>query len=287
MESFLSLLIQYPILSAAVAVFLILVGCGIHLHLYGPSGRLGRFLIVVALAVPGNMLAMFAANCAGRVRPYKLDLYVYWIDNRLGFQPSFALGRFVMSHPSMMVLLALSYQLLPIAILAVFGAYLWLRSEREAMSMVPVFILNLALSVPCYLLFPVSGPAYAFPGFPALPGGQVVPHPILLSAPPNGVPSIHFSTALLILWYGWKLPFGRWIAGMYLALIAVSTMASGEHYLFDLLAAVPYTVLVHSLGGYAARLNVSAARVRTHAWGLDVVAAGTDSLHDQVRTLLQ
>ena len=74
--------------------------------------------------------------------------------------------------------------------------------------MASVFLLSLAFSVPFYLLCPVCGPAYAFPGFPALPAGPIVPHPILLDAPAKGVPSIHFSTALLVLWYGRKLPTG-------------------------------------------------------------------------------
>lgn len=265
--SFLNLLVRYPILPDAVAVLLLLVGCGVYLHLCGPSKRLNRFLVAVTLTVPAHILAMSGADYASHVRPYKLDLYVYWIDNLLGFQPSFALGRIVMGHLPMMILLTLSYELMPVAILAIFGAYLWLRSEVEALSMVPVFILNLALSVPFYLLFPVCGPAYAFPGFPALPGGPVVPHSILLNAPPNGVPSIHFSTALLILWYGRRLPFGRWIGGTYLVLTAAATMASGEHYLFDLLAGVPYAVMIYTLGNYIASLKVPAAQVRTDGCG--------------------
>jgi membrane-associated phospholipid phosphatase len=137
---------------------------------------------------------------------------------------------------------------------AMFGGYLWHRSEREAWGMIPAFLLNLALSVPFYLLCPVCGPAYAFPGFPAPPAGPVLPHPILLDAPANGVPSIHFSTAMLILWYGRKLPFGGSIGVVYAVLTAISTLASGEHYLFDLLVAVPYAAMVLALGECVARL---------------------------------
>ena len=255
MSSFLALLVQYPVLPA---VALILMVCCVYIFLHGPNRRLDRFLAAVALMLPAHILALLGAMAATRVRPLKLDLYVYWFDRLLGFEPGFALCRIVLGHFFLIPVLAVSYQLMPLAIVAVFGGYLRYRSEREAMSMVPVFLLNLALSVPFYLLFPVCGPVYAFPGFPALPSGPLVPHPILLNAPPNGVPSIHFSTALLILWYGRKLPFGRSIGGIYLALTALSTLASGEHYLFDLLVAVPYAGMIYVLGNYIARPRAAA-----------------------------
>ena len=250
MAPFRALWLRFPVLPA---VALILAACCVYVYLHGTNKRMDRFLVAVTLTVPGHILVMAGAVWTAHIHPQKLDLFVYWIDMLSGFEPSFALGRIVLSHMSMVVLLAVTYQLLPLAMVAVFGGYLWHRPEQEAMDMVTVLVLNLALSVPFYLLFPVCGPAYAFPGFPALPAGPVVPHTILLNAPPNGVPSIHFSTAMLVFWYGRKLPFGWWIGGGYLALTAVSTLASGEHYLFDLLVTVPYAVMILALGNFIAR----------------------------------
>ena len=230
------------------ALLLILVCAAVVLYVRGPDRRLDRLLVVLAAALPANMLSMGGAMAVGYVRPVRFDFYVYRLDGLLGFQPSFALGQFVGDKAPLIVLLKLSYELLPIAIVAVFGGYLWCHSERDAMKMVPVFLLNLAMSVPFYLLCPVAGPLYAFPGFPALPAGAVVPHPILLHAPPNGMPSIHFSSALLILWYARKLPLGRWLGGAYLLLIAAATMAGGEHYFLDLVMALPYAVMVYCMG---------------------------------------
>src|SRR6185369_9685350 len=207
-----------------------------------------RFLAVVALAVPLHAAAMSGARMATYLCPYKLDLYIYRLDGWLGFQPSFALGRLVAGRVALMLPLALAYQLLPFAILAVYGAHLWRRDAWETWTMVRVFVWNLLLSIPFYLLIPVCGPAYAFPAYPAQPAHDIVPHPIALHAPPNGVPSVHFSTALLIFWYARQLPFGAWTSGVYLLLIAAATLSSGEHYLFDLLAAVPYAALVYRLG---------------------------------------
>ncbi len=259
MAPFRALWLRYPVLPA---VALILMVCCVYVYFRGTNKRLDRFLVAVTLTVPGHILVMAGALWTAPIHPLKLDLYVYWIDKLAGFEPSSALGRLALSHLSVVVLLAVSYQLLPLAMVAIYGGYLWYRPAREATTMVSVFILNLALSVPFYLLFPVCGPAYAFPGFPDLPAGPVVPHPILLSAPPNGVPSVHFSTALLVLWYGRKLPLGRFIGGAYLLLTAFSTLASGEHYLFDLVVTAPYTVVVYKLGHYVATRMGSPAQVR-------------------------
>jgi hypothetical protein len=229
-------------------VLLLLIGCLIYLYRYGSDPRLDRFLAALALTIPCHGIAMAFAKGANLVRPNKLDLFVFKIDGMLGFQPSFVLARFIHGHMALRVMLALVYDLLPVAIVLLFGGYLWFRSDREAMGMVPVFVWNLALSVVVYLLFPVCGPAYAFPGFPAAPVGPIFAHPMVINAPPNGVPSVHFSTALLIFWYARMLPGGRWIGGVYLFLTAMITMGSGEHYLLDLAIAVPYAVLVYFLG---------------------------------------
>ena len=251
MLSIVTSVIVHPLL---FAVLLLLLGCIGYLHVHGRDQRVDRFLVVLSLTVPCHVVALLGAMSAGYVRPEKLDLYVYRMDGLLGFQPSFVLGRLVADHLSLMILLKLLYELLPVVIAVVFGGYLWYRSA-EAMSMVPVFVLNLALSVPFYLIFPVSGPAYAFPNYPALPTGPVIPHPIPLSAPPNGVPSIHFSSALLIFWYARKLPLGRWMGGAYLLFMAAATMGSGEHYLFDLLMALPYAAMIYRAGNQVARLK--------------------------------
>jgi hypothetical protein len=251
MAPFRALWLRYPILPA---VALILAACCVYVYLRGTNKRMDRFLVAVTLVVPCHLLVMATVVWTAHLHPQKLDLYVYWVDTLLGFEPSFALSRMVLGHMSLVIVLAVSYQLLPLAMVALFGGYLWFRPEQEAMDMVSVLILNVVLAVPLYLLFPVCGPAYAFPGFPALPVGPMMPHLILLNAPPNGVPSVHFSTAMLVLWYGRKLPLGWYIGGAYLALTAFSTLASGEHYLFDLLVTVPYTLMILALGNYILRL---------------------------------
>lgn len=79
------------------------------------------------------------------------------------------------------------------------------------------------LAVPCYLLFPAVGPVHV---------GD--PH-----APRNCMPSLHLTWALL-LWVnsrGWI----RWAALAFALIIALATLATGEHYVLDLVMALPFT----------------------------------------------
>jgi hypothetical protein len=83
--------------------------------------------------------------------------------------------------------------------------------------------LGAVLCIPCYLLFPAVGPIHA--GDPR--------------AGRNCMPSMHLTWAML-LWVnskGWL----RWITGAYVLLTVLSTLATGEHYVLDLVAAIPWT----------------------------------------------
>ena len=100
-------------------------------------------------------------------------------------------------------------------------------------------------------VFPVTGPRYAFPAY--FPGTEP-PYSVLSSLhlqripvdwliPRNGVPSLHFTWALLIWWNTRSLP--RWARAIALAFVlatAFDTLATGEHYLFDLIAALPFSL---------------------------------------------
>lgn len=209
--------------------------------------RTDWLVAAAAIAVPAELAAQTITTWLSALRPAKYDLYSYWLDGLLGFQASFAIGRVVEHHPWFKDLLAVSYGSCTLGMLAVFIAYLWLRSEAEAIDLVRVFGWNLFLAVPIYLLIPVCGPAFAFPEFPSAPP-HVIPHVMAISAPPNGVPSVHFSTALLVAWFARRWAVGR-IAGIaYVILTAAATLGSGQHYLLDLIVAVPYAVLIYRFG---------------------------------------
>ncbi len=234
-------LIAYP--SVAVAAVLI-VGTAVRLFLVPTDRKRTEWLLaVLAIALPADVIAEGTAGALSRLRPLKYDEFVYRIDGLFG-QPSFVLGRLVEQHKSLVMLVSVSYGLLPMVIVVVFATYLWRRTEAESLRVLWAFALNLFAAVPLYLLFPVCGPRFAFLNFPdhALLVGT--PHLLTIAAAPNGVPSVHTSSALLILWFLRPWRWGRYFGAAFLALTVLATLGSGQHYLFDLLTAVPYAAAV-------------------------------------------
>jgi PAP2 superfamily len=246
MMSFFHFLVAYPVL-IGVAAALIFIGVRMT---YVPADRkrCDWFLAAAALALPANMLSESTALLLSRLRPFKLDEYIFQLDGLLGFQPSFAIGRVLADHLWLKVISSMAYSVLPCAVLVVFGLYLWQRTAAETLTVLRTFLLNLFFAVPLYLLAPACGPAFAFAGFPFALPEHLVPHPILLSAPPNCIPSVHMSTALLVAWFGWRWSTGRLLSVVYTVLIVIATLGSGQHYLFDLVVAIPYAVLMLRLG---------------------------------------
>jgi hypothetical protein len=106
-----------------------------------------------------------------------------------------------------------------------------------------------------FSVFPVCGPRYGFPAsFPGanfaysrLAGLQLQRIPVDWLIPRNGVPSLHFTWALLIWWNTRTLPrWGRAAATAFVLATAFDTMATGEHYLFDLIAALPFALCMQA-----------------------------------------
>ena len=201
-------------------------------------------LAASALSLLATFVSLGTVYFLSKLRPYKVDEYIFKIDGLLGFQPSFAIGRLLVNWNWLKLASITAYNLLPCTVVGIFSIYLWQKSQDEALVMGRTFILNLFLAVPFYLLFPASGPVYAFLGFPFMQPGHFVPHAILLSAPPNCIPSVHTSTALLILWFSRQWRLGSMVSTVYLALIVTATLGTGEHYFFDLIVAIPYSAFV-------------------------------------------
>lgn len=214
----------------------------------GDRKRTEWLLVGAALAVPLGAVAETIAYALSAVRPLKYDLYIYRIDQLFG-QPSFFLGGLVYHHRALMILVSVTYGILPMVIFGVFAVYLY-RRNGDALQVVKAFIVNMMAAVPLYLLFPVCGPAFAFARFPQLPG-SVAAQPIAIHAAPNGVPSVHTSSALLILFFLWPWKWGRAFGFLFLALTVFATMGSGQHYCFDLLCAVPYAMAVYKVCGWS------------------------------------
>ncbi|HEX3661355.1 MAG TPA: phosphatase PAP2 family protein [Acidobacteriaceae bacterium] len=103
-----------------------------------------------------------------------------------------------------------------------FGALVAVVSPRR-MECARAWILAALLAPLFYASFPAVGPAHL--GDP--------------TAPRNCIPSLHMTWALLCVVYVAR-PW-RWAAVLFAVLTALATLGTGEHYLIDLVVAVPYT----------------------------------------------
>jgi hypothetical protein len=235
-----NLLIAFPGL-AIIAV--VVPALALRWFLAPEDRRRTEFMFLAAsLVEPMSIAAQMMANAMSPLRPFKYDLYVYQFDRLFG-SPSFRLGQIVWTHLWLHNLVSISYGMLPVAMLFAFAVTLYFRSEREAVKVAASFAVFFFGGTLLYLVCPVSGPVYAFPSFPAWPI-NVTAHPLALVAPPNAVPSGHTGAALLCLCFLWRWNWGKVTGIVFLILTVIATLGSGQHYLFDLLCAVPYSALV-------------------------------------------
>jgi hypothetical protein len=164
----------------------------------------------------------------GWVRPVTFDLMLRRWDLALGLD-GFALTRWL-GREHLSGLVGPVYCALPLMI-----ALVWILTRSQT------FIRGVAavafLVIPCYLLLPAAGPRYAFAGYP---DASATIHQVWTMYPRNCFPSGHFSWALLLA----LAVRGRWrpVFVIYAGMMALATVASGEHYFVDVIAAVPFVL---------------------------------------------
>ncbi len=190
----------------------------------------------------------YALRFSSLVRPRKYDLFLYAVDGTLGFQPSFLLGRLLATSRLLWDVASVIYYALPLEMAVVYAAHLTGR-QRWPLEVLKAFLLNGVVGFTLYFVYPAAGPIYAFPGaFPLRPpaAAQLPLAPLVLQAPPNAMPSLHFSTALLAWWNCRPWKWGRLVTGLFLVLTLAVTLGLGEHYLIDLVVALPFALAIQA-----------------------------------------
>jgi hypothetical protein len=179
--------------------------------------------------------------------PKTFDTYLYAFDCSFGTPGSFLLGRVFASWPTLNSLSTLAYCLLP-TVLAAFCGLQFANPKLSPSNIMTQFAVAAAIGWILYLAYPAIGPRYAFPGAypasPPLPSAMLIDfvHP-LSDAPRNCMPSLHAAWALLLV--SNSRPFGscvRFLACAFLLLTLLATLGLGEHYLVDLVVAVPFAL---------------------------------------------
>jgi predicted membrane-bound spermidine synthase len=180
------------------------------------------------------------------LHPTAFDGVLYRFDGTLGFQASAVAARAAAAAPPTLAMLDFVYDYVGLWFAAVFGLTLRRRANP------PVDLLYLwalcGLGLVAYQFFPASGPAYAFGnGFPnALPAAERVlgEAGLVTPAPRNAMPSLH-TAWVFALWAYSRLLGVKWVERVCLGVLALTlaaTLAKGEHYLIDLVVALPFAV---------------------------------------------
>lgn len=245
----------YAFLSAAGLLMLVFL---VHQWLFAAdasrktvAGFLVRgALLVVAFGVVTKTFLIFSSVQAAPVLDWsalKLDAAAF------GFSPSEWAAKSARGHGAVRRVLAIAYELLPLAMMAVFGLEARSPGRLSFGLLNGLFVCGFAAAL-AYSITPVAGPAYAFgAAYPDHLGqllsgtsGWLATQPGF--APRNAFPSFHFGWALLALHLAWTQAPGVRIAfAAYAAVIAWATLALGEHYLIDLVASVPVLVAIVAL----------------------------------------
>jgi PAP2 superfamily len=205
-----------------------------------------------------------------RLTPRTYDRFLYAFDLSLGFNPSFAMGVVFRAQTALRLTAGLIYSSLPVNLCLLCA--LWLR--RRPKGAPDVRLVFAALGIVGFALYqfcPAAGPIYLFgKGFPYQPpslANLAMATTALPDVPRNAIPSLHVAWCLLVLYNSWRFP--SWLLRSYavicLVLTAAATLGLGEHYLVDLIVAVPLSVAVQ-LGCTRRWLGAAVCMAMVVAW---------------------
>jgi len=178
------------------------------------------------------------------------DVYALKFDASGGWNLTPWLIEAVDAIPGASALIRLAYSLTPLGLLAV--SILQLRGKRvHVPNALLLWVVMTVCALIAYHFFPVTGPKYVFGSEEFLARLRVPSkQPLEMVAgvgpnPRNGMPSMHFGWMLAasILWM--QSQTNRWSRVVLVAMtvcVAIATLYLGEHYVIDLIVAVPFTL---------------------------------------------
>lgn len=201
-----------------------------------------RPLLVFALTlnlVFGFLLTFFMGG-EGSLLPWKYDHILFHVDGALGVSTA-TIARPLQGF--FRVPLAVVYQMMVPMMICWF---LISRYRNVRGSVMMAFAAELVAGPILYAVLPACGPKFAF-------GAQWLHPPnaqlnlIKLAAMPNAFPSLHVGTAVVFVF----LAPDRWWRGFALAFLAgtaAATLATGEHYVIDLIPGLIFGCFAASIG---------------------------------------
>jgi hypothetical protein len=247
------------------------------LRMRGPERMVALDRAVIRFSLPMFYpLSQFFLQMTSRYLHQTYDVFLYAFDGLLPIPAASIMGDLCAAHPPLRRALAFVYDGLEVAAILVVCLER-LRDGDVRGGLITRWLLAGSLGYLIYFVMPGVGPHAAFD---SVYGGKL-PNPsemdlslltYLDDLPRNALPSLHTAWVLLIAIAAWRMgPLIR-VAGVAFAIaMLAATLGLREHYLIDLVVAVPFTVAVHGL----ASLSGSGANSRRHVLAIVGGAAMT------------
>ena len=211
------------------------------------------FLIFLLTIV--SIYGFGVVSITSALSPLVYDAILYQFDGSLGFSASAILSSLVQDYP-----LFLNWVIKPIYLMLPLGMGLQYVQQMQSKEPAKVYLLLFWFSsmfIVClfsYLLLPATGPKYIFGNLfpnnmPKLTDIMDVPLVNPATYPRNAFPSMHFGWAFAM-WLNAMLMKGKLQTKFFLVitiLTALATLSLGEHYLIDLIVAVPFTYALQGI----------------------------------------
>jgi hypothetical protein len=218
----------------------------------------------VARLVPALLLILFifvsgrVLSFSGSANPYTDDAWLYASDGTFGFQPSFAMGRVLYQSLILTRCALFTYLSLPFAMAVVCAWQVAAEERRIPWHMLAVLLLAGVAGWIFYNFVPGTGPLYAFGrdfpwhpvGYRDLAGFPLQRMALEAGIPRNAMPSLHVAWAVLLLWNSRGSRVLSGAMGLFLVLTIVATLGTGQHYLVDLAASLPFALAVQAAASY-------------------------------------
>jgi hypothetical protein len=241
----------------------------------GAARRKALDIAAIKFALPGSIpLTIFALWQTSEILHHTYDNYFYAFDGLLSFPAAEVAGQFFITHPWGATPFRYTYG--GFMMMACFFIILEVKiAGRPSGWLLSRWIAAGLFGCALYFVIPGIGPNAAFdtvyPG--KLPDPSVVPLALFSCferVPRNAMPSLHTTWALLIAIAAWRMGMvARIVASLNAIGIAVATLGLREHYLVDLIVAIPFTVAVH---GFVSMLE------RQAGWRTQATAAIAGSI---------
>jgi PAP2 superfamily len=205
--------------------------------------------LAAGLAMPAFVLvAAIVLQAASGRQALTYDAILAGMDRALGIDASTLAVRALVRSPLLYSICNVVYDSLPLA-LCVAAAARWrkLGSDDPAPVLLQM-IVAAGVGLIVFWIIPACGPRFLWAARFPMAWTTQVPVRVISVAPGefrNALPSLHMTGALFVAWA--LRPFGapiRVLAWAYVIVTALATLGSGQHYLVDLVVAVPFALAI-------------------------------------------